>query len=166
VLVLRTYPSLQVFAAATARLSADPEYQKAGVEYLSSPKSNPAFERIDSWLMLAFAGMPKLEWPAYCWEKKPRMFELRTYESYSEAMALKKVEMFNSVDSARATSAPSSGGRSSEQPAASHPHARRRARSADERRRPPDVGQDEERSAIRRYGVSIQSVLRRGMLQI
>jgi hypothetical protein len=93
--VLRTYPSLEVFAQATARLSADPEYQKAGAEYLNSPKSNPAFERIDSWLMLAFAGLPKLELPAYCREKKPRMFELRTYESHSELKAIKKVEMFN-----------------------------------------------------------------------
>ena len=45
--VLRTFPSLEVFAQATARLGADPEYQKAGAEYLNSPKSNPAFERID-----------------------------------------------------------------------------------------------------------------------
>jgi hypothetical protein len=95
VLVLRTYPSLNVFATATARLSADAEYQKAGAEYLNSPKTNPAFERIDSWLMLAFAGLPKLELPAYCREKKARMFELRTYESHSELKALKKVEMFN-----------------------------------------------------------------------
>jgi hypothetical protein len=95
VLVLRVCPSLEVFATATARLSADAEYQKAGAEYLSSPKSNPAFERIDSWLMLAFAGMPKLELPAYCREKKSRMFEIRTYESHSESKALKKVEMFN-----------------------------------------------------------------------
>ena len=95
VLVLRTYPSLNAFATATARLSADPEYQKAGAEYLRSPKTNPAFERIDSWLMLAFAGLPKLELPAYCQEKKSRMFELRTYESHSELKALKKVEMFN-----------------------------------------------------------------------
>jgi hypothetical protein len=93
--VLRTYPSLEVFAAATARLSTDPEYQKAGAEYLNSPKTNPAFERIDSWLMLAFAALPKLELPAYCRERKPRMFELRTYESHSELKALKKVEMFN-----------------------------------------------------------------------
>jgi hypothetical protein len=93
--VLRTYPSLEVFAAATARLSADPEYLKAGAEYLNLPKSNPAFDRIDSWLMLAFAGLPKLELPAYCQEKKPRIFELRMYESYSELTALKKVEMFN-----------------------------------------------------------------------
>ena len=95
VLVLRTYPSLEVFATAAARLGADPEYQKAGAEYLNSPKSNPAFDRIDSWLMLAFAGLPRLELPAYCREKNARMFELRTYESFSELKALKKVAMFN-----------------------------------------------------------------------
>jgi hypothetical protein len=93
--VLRPYPSLEVFATVTAHLSADPEYQKAGAEYLSSPKANPAFDRIDSWLMLAFAGMPKLELPAYSREKKPRIFEMRTYESHSEMKALKKIEMFN-----------------------------------------------------------------------
>ena len=95
VLVLRVYPSLEVFATAGARLSADAEYQKAGAEYLNSPKASPAFDRIDSWLMLAFAGMPKLELPAYSREQKPRMFELRTYESHSELKALKKIEMFN-----------------------------------------------------------------------
>jgi hypothetical protein len=95
VLVLRTYPSLEVFATAAARLNADREYQKAGAEYLNSPKTKPAFDRIDSWLMLAFAGLPKLELPAYCKEKKARMFEMRTYESYSELKALKKVDMFN-----------------------------------------------------------------------
>jgi hypothetical protein len=94
--VLIPYPSIAAFAAAGARLNADPQYQKAGTDYLHSPKSDPAFERIDSWLMLAFAGMPKVELPPYCREKKPRMFELRTYESYSELKALKKVEMFNS----------------------------------------------------------------------
>ena len=93
--VLRTYPSLEVFVTATARLNADAEHQKAGAEYLNLPKTNPAFERIDSWLMLAFAGLPKLELPAYCREKKARMFEIRTYESYSELKALKKVDMFN-----------------------------------------------------------------------
>ena len=95
VYVLRTFPSLEVMAAATARLGADTEYQKAGAAYLNSPKSNPAFERIDSWLMLAFAGLPKLELPSYCREQKARMFEIRTYESHSELKALKKVDMFN-----------------------------------------------------------------------
>jgi hypothetical protein len=39
--------------------------------------------------------MPKVELPPYCKGKKPRMFEVRTYESHSEVKALKKVEMFN-----------------------------------------------------------------------
>jgi len=96
VYVLIPYPSLESLASAANRMRADAEYQKAGAEYLQSPKSKPAFERIDSWLLLAFAGMPRLELAAYSREKKPRMFELRTYESHSELKAMKKVEMFNS----------------------------------------------------------------------
>ena len=94
--VLIPYPTLESFAQASVELNADAEYQKAGGEYLQSPKDKPGFERIDSWLMLAFAGMPKLEQPSYSRERKPRMFEIRTYESHSEVKAFKKVEMFNS----------------------------------------------------------------------
>lgn len=94
--VLVPYPSLDAFAAATNQLAADSELKKAGAEYLQTSKDRPAFERIDSWLMLAFAGMPRVELAAYSREKKTRMFELRTYESYGEVKALKKVEMFNS----------------------------------------------------------------------
>jgi len=90
------YPSLESFASVSTRMNADAEYQKAAADYLNRPKGEPVFERIDSWLLLAFSGMPKLELPSYCREKKARLFELRTYESYSEAKALKKVEMFNS----------------------------------------------------------------------
>ncbi len=96
VYVLRPYPSLDMVASIGPLLSADAEFQRAGAEFLQAPKADPAFERIDSWLMLAFAGMPKVELPAYCRDRKPRMFELRTYESHSEPKALKKVEMFNS----------------------------------------------------------------------
>jgi hypothetical protein len=94
--VLIPYPSLSAVAEATNQLAADSQLQKAGAEYLQTPKDRPGFERIDSWLMLAFAGMPRLELAAYSRDKKSRMFELRTYESYSEVKALKKVEMFNS----------------------------------------------------------------------
>jgi len=96
VFVLLPYPSLEVFQTATQRLGADAEYLKAGAAHLETPKANPSFERLDSWLLLAFAGMPKLELPPYCREKKPRIMELRTYQSHSESKAAKKVEMFNS----------------------------------------------------------------------
>lgn len=95
VFVLIPYPKIEDFATAAARVNADPGYQSAGAEYLNRPKASPAFVRIDSWLMLAFAGMPKLELPAYCREKKARIFELRNYESPSELKAINKFEMFN-----------------------------------------------------------------------
>jgi hypothetical protein len=93
--VLIPHPSIDSFVTAAARLNADAEYQKAAAEYLQSAKTNPAFERIDSSLLLAFAGMPKLEQPACSREKTPRIFELRTYQSHSELKALKKIDMFN-----------------------------------------------------------------------
>jgi hypothetical protein len=90
------HSSPELVATSTVRLPRDPDYMKAGAKHLELPKATPDFDRIDSWLLLAFAGMPKLELPAYCRERKPRLFELRTYESHSEVKALKKVEMFNS----------------------------------------------------------------------
>ena len=95
VLVLIPFASVGSYTTAMARLNADEEFKTAGAEYLQAPKNQPAFERSDSWLMLAFAGIPKIELPAYCQEKNARMFELRTYESYSEVKAQKKVDMFN-----------------------------------------------------------------------
>jgi len=94
--VLIPYPSLDDMAKATSRLSSLSGLDPAAQDYLNSPKTKPGFERIDSWLMLAFAGMPKLEQPAYSRDRKERMFEIRTYESHSEVKAIKKVEMFNS----------------------------------------------------------------------
>lgn len=97
VYVLIPHPSLDAFVKATSQLNSLSGLDPAAQEYLQAPKSNPGFDRIDSWLLLAFAGMPKLEQPAYSRDKKPgRIFELRTYESHSELKALKKVEMFNS----------------------------------------------------------------------
>ncbi len=96
VYVLIPYSALHLLAVVTLRLNADLEYQQAAAPYLDTPKASPAFERIDSWLMLAFAGQPKLQLAPYSVEKKPRIFELRSYQSYSERKALKKIQMFNS----------------------------------------------------------------------
>ena len=96
VFVLIPYASLELFAETEKNLGRDATYQSAAAQYLQLPKTSPAFERIDSWLMLAFSGMPKIELPSYSREGKPRIFELRTYESHSEAKALKKIAMFNS----------------------------------------------------------------------
>lgn len=95
VYVLIPYPSLEVFSTAMGRLNDDSDYLKAGADYLNTPRSKPGFDRLDSWLLVAFSGMPKMDLPAYCKENKSRLFELRTYESHSEKMAQNKVDMFN-----------------------------------------------------------------------
>lgn len=96
VFVLLPSTDLGLLASAWLRLSTDPAYRAAAASYLETPKGSPAFERIDSWLLLAFSGMQRLEQPDYSKNGKPRLFELRTYESYSEAKGQKKVDMFNS----------------------------------------------------------------------
>ena len=92
--VLIRYSSLDQIAAVAERLEGDKEYQAAGEAYLRAPASDPVYERIESSLLRAFAAMPKLEAP----EKKSRIFQLRIYESCSEAASKKKIEMFNTAE--------------------------------------------------------------------
>jgi hypothetical protein len=94
--VLIPHPSLESVANVDAAINEDPAVVAAGADYLNSPtKEQPAFDRVDSWLFLPFSGLPRLVVPSYVREGKPRIFELRTYESFSELKALKKVAMFN-----------------------------------------------------------------------
>jgi NIPSNAP len=94
--VLMPHATLNSFVHVSASLNADPTVQKAGAGYLDVPKASPAFERIDSWLLLAFAGLPKLEVPIFSKNRTPtRVFEMRDYESHSELKALNKMAMFN-----------------------------------------------------------------------
>ena len=93
--VLVPHASLEGFLASHGRLAADAEYQKAAAPYLTSSIDNPAYTRFESTLLWAFKNLPKVRVPAETAGNKPRIFELRIYESHSEAAALKKIEMFN-----------------------------------------------------------------------
>ena len=89
--VLLVYPTPQSLASSRESLENDAGYKQAAAEHLAATKDDPAFDRIESSLMLAFAGAPKITLP----EKKPRVLELRTYENAGEDRARAKVEMFN-----------------------------------------------------------------------
>jgi hypothetical protein len=94
--VLISHANVQSVVAVTSTLNLDSSVQSAGADYFRNVgPSNPAFDRIDSWLLLAFAGLPRMTPPAIATERKARIYELRTYESFSELTALKKVDMFN-----------------------------------------------------------------------
>ena len=92
--VLIPSDSLDVFAAIPAKLAADADYQKAAAEFLNAPKTNPAYARFESSLLVAFDGMKRMVVPPA--DKKPNVFELRTYMSSSEGVGLNKIKMFNS----------------------------------------------------------------------
>jgi hypothetical protein len=95
VYVLIPHATIEAFSTLTGRLNDDAEYLKAGANYLQTPKNKPGFDRMDSWLLLAFSGLPKMDPPVWSREKKPRLFEMRTYQSHSEVKAQNKVDMFN-----------------------------------------------------------------------
>jgi len=92
--VLIPCDSLDIFAAIPAKLAADMDYQQTAAEFLSAPKTDAAYERIESSLLVAFDGMKHLCEPSA--DQKPNVFELRTYKSPSEAMGLNKIKMFES----------------------------------------------------------------------
>ncbi len=88
--------SLETLATAELHLAQDEEYQRAGHDFLQAPAKEPPYERVDSSLMVAFEGYPKLTPPPVTAQHGARVFQLRTYESPSNHDHRVKVEMFNS----------------------------------------------------------------------
>jgi len=85
------YTSLDEFMVVQDKLANDKAYMEAGSAYLNAPATEPAYDRIQSSLLKAFAHHPKLQAP----EQKARIFELRRYEHATESAGKKKLEMFN-----------------------------------------------------------------------
>lgn len=89
--VLLIFESATQAATLRAGLQDDSQYHDAAAQYLATTKDEPAFARIESTLLVAFGGQPQLMVP----NRAPRILELRTYQSHSEAKARRKIEMFN-----------------------------------------------------------------------
>lgn len=96
--VLAPHPSAESAVTIHDRLRADSEYLQAGSVFINATPTEPSYVRVENFLFAAFAGMPKLEVPPGVAEGKPRIFELRTYESHSMKAHRTKVEMFNSAE--------------------------------------------------------------------
>lgn len=95
VYALLPFKSAEDFSTANDRVRSDADYQKLGAEFINAPATDPAYVRVESSLLVAFPGMPKLEVPADIKGKSSRVFELRTYESHSKKANKKKIEMFD-----------------------------------------------------------------------
>jgi hypothetical protein len=88
--------SVDALAQLDLRLAEDAEFMKAAELFWGAPAIAPAFQRMESSLLIAFEGWPKLTPPPTSATKAKRIFQLRTYESPSLAAHVRKVEMFNS----------------------------------------------------------------------
>jgi hypothetical protein len=87
--------NLQTLVTAELQLANDAAFVKAAEPFWSAPAAQPAFDRVESSLMIAFSGWPKLTPPSAAARQGKRIFQLRTYESPSNRDHVRKVEMFH-----------------------------------------------------------------------
>jgi len=77
------------------KLSHDPTYKSDGKAYLEASYDHAPYKRLESILLMAFDEMPIIKAPPLTGPRKDRVYELRSYESPTEALHKNKVNMFN-----------------------------------------------------------------------
>ena len=85
------YTNTDAFTNMTIALESDKKYLEDSADYHAIGKESPVYSRIESSLLLGFEAMPRLKSPM----SKKKVYELRTYESYSEDAGRRKIDMFN-----------------------------------------------------------------------
>lgn len=95
VYVFMPYKSLEAFSKISQTTVADKQLMQQGTEYLNAKFDDVPYIRKESILLQAFTGMPVLKKPEFKAPKSDRLYELRSYESPTELLNVKKVQMFN-----------------------------------------------------------------------
>ncbi|RTY81475.1 NIPSNAP family containing protein [Flavobacterium sp. ZB4P23] len=95
IVVLIPFSTLEQFLALDEKLAKDKTYITAGAAYLNAVYNEPSYLRIESVLLQAFSDHPFLTKPALNSTRSSRVYELRSYESATEAIYANKVAMFN-----------------------------------------------------------------------
>jgi hypothetical protein len=93
--VLIPFNTLDEFASLPNQLNNDSEYLADGKGYLEAPHDNPPYHKIESILLKTFETAPTIMTSDLDTPKPKRVYELRSYESATEALNINKVDMFN-----------------------------------------------------------------------
>jgi hypothetical protein len=96
--LLIPHRSLDQFSSQTESLLKDKTYLTNGKDYLDATFDNPPYDRIQTIILNAFSGMPQLAAPNLKAPVTERVYELRSYEGYTEKIYRNKVDMFNAGD--------------------------------------------------------------------
>lgn len=95
VYVLIPFKTVDQFMQLPEQLLKDKTYAAAGKDFLDAPVNEPAYKRYESIFLKAFMNFPLFVAPKFSTSPAERIYELRSYESATDAKAVKKIEMFN-----------------------------------------------------------------------
>jgi hypothetical protein len=93
--VLIPSTSVETLVTADLHLAQDKQFMDAASPFWNAPATAPAYIRVESSLLIAFEGWPKLTVPVATAQHGKRIFQLRTYESPTNQDHVRKVEMFH-----------------------------------------------------------------------
>jgi hypothetical protein len=86
---------LETLVTADLEVAKDSAFMKAAAPFWDAPGGAPPYITIESTLLRAFEGYPKLTVPAAATKKEKRIYHLRTYVSPTNMGHARKVEMFH-----------------------------------------------------------------------
>jgi len=89
--VLIPHASWEAYGTSASRLASDQAFSQASQAYTNLQPDKAPYTRYKTSLLSAFDGLPQLVVP----QKQSRIFELRTYQGYSEDAVRRKIKMFN-----------------------------------------------------------------------
>jgi len=95
VYVFVPYETMDQYNQVLVKLESDPVYHQAGKDFLDAPYNDAPFTRYESVFMKAFPLMPQFKVYSYNTPPSERIYELRSYESWTDEKAAKKIKMFN-----------------------------------------------------------------------
>ncbi|HVW87157.1 MAG TPA: NIPSNAP family protein [Bryobacteraceae bacterium] len=86
---------LETLVTADLEVAKDSAFMKAAAPFWDAPAGTPPYVTIESTLLRAFEGYPKLTVPPAATGKQKRIYQLRTYVSPTNMDHVRKVEMFH-----------------------------------------------------------------------
>jgi len=89
------FRSVDQFVQLPVQLQKDKVLADEGKSFIDAPFNDPPYKRYESIFLKAFINMPQFVAPEFATPRSERIYELRSYESATEAKAIKKIEMFN-----------------------------------------------------------------------
>jgi hypothetical protein len=89
------FRSVDQFIQLPEVLKKDKVFADAGKSFTDALYSDPPYKRYESIFLKAFMNMPQFTAPKFSTSPSERIYELRSYESATDAKAVKKIEMFN-----------------------------------------------------------------------